>query len=475
MAKLGLADMHPYQHHSAEHILDNESVQLATGAGLFLGMGLGKTVSALTAVNELMFERFEVDKVLVIAPKRVAEDTWPKEVQKWEHLQHLKISVVLGDQRHRIEALQAKADIYVINRENTEWLVAYLGGAWPFDMVIIDELSSFKNAKSKRFKALRTVRPRIKRIVGLTGTPAPNGLLDLWPQLYLLDQGKRLGKTLTSYRDSYFNPGKRNGHVIYEYNLKKESTDSLLGPDVYEREIFDKIGDICISMKAEDYLDLPKRIDRINRVQLSSVMMKKYLDFERDLILSIDESEEITALNAAGLANKLRQFANGAVYDDDRNWHEVHGEKLAALEEDMESANGEPVLVFYQYKHDLERILKHFKAYHPVQLKGSDEIDRWNRGEISMLLAHPASAGHGLNLQFGGHLMEWFGVDWNLELYEQAVTRLDRQGQKFPVVNSRIIAAGTIDEDVLQSLAEKAAVQDAVMAAVKARIKKYKS
>lgn len=458
---------HRYQEFAIDHLLVNPE------AGLFMGMGLGKTSTTLTAIDKLMFDSMEVSKVLVIAPKKVTEDTWTGERDQWDHLKHLRISVVLGSERQRIEALRKKADIYAINRENVAWLVSYYQGSWPFDMVVIDELSSFKNAKSVRFKALRTIRPQVKRIVGLTGTPAPNGMLDLWPQLYLLDQGQRLGKTLTSYREKYFNAGNRNGHIVYDYNLKKESKDSLLGVEIYEKEILDKISDICISMKAADYLDLPQRIDRLNKVRLSKALMEKYYEFEKTLVLSLETSDEISPLNAAGLTNKLRQFANGAVYDEVKNWHLVHNEKLDALEEDIEAANGEPALIFYQYKSDLERILQRFKAYKPVVLKGSAEIAKWNAGEIQILVAHAASAGHGLNLQHGGHLIFWYGVDWPLELYEQGIARLDRQGQKFPVINTRIIVEGTIEEDVLEALVNKADLQDAVMAAVKARIKKY--
>jgi len=457
---------HNYQHHTVEHIVSNRA------AGVFLEMGLGKTISTLTAIKQLMFEDLDVEKVLVIAPKKVAQSTWTDEIQKWDQTRQLTISVVIGTERQRIEALRSKADIYTINRENVAWLVSYFGGAWPFDMVVIDELSSFKNAKSIRFKALRTVRPLCRRVVGLTGTPAPNGLLDLWPQLYLLDQGERLGKTITGYRDKYFTPGKRNGHIIFNYKLK---TDEKGKPSPYEKEIYDKIGDICISMKAKDYLELPDRIDRINHVVLRDTVMQQYLEFEKKLILSLENVEDISTANAAGLTNKLLQFTNGAVYDAEHRWHEVHNEKLEALEEDMEAANGNPVLVFYQFKSDLERILKHFKAYKPQVLNGDKEIKSWNEGKIQMLLAHAASAGHGLNLQFGGHHIEWFGVPWGLELYQQAVARLDRQGQTMPVINSRLIAKGTIDEEVLAALERKASVQDAMMEAVKARIRKYRS
>ncbi len=447
---------HPYQEHAIEHIIDHP------GAGLFLEMGLGKTVATLTAVDQLL-SRLEVTKVLVIAPKRVAEDVWTTETAKWDHLKHLKISLVLGTERQRKEALLAKADIYVINRENVVWLVGHYGTAFPYDMVVIDELSSFKTAKAQRFKALRQIRPRVDRVVGLTGTPAPNGLLDLWPQLYLLDQGERLGKTLTGYRDKYFKPGKRNGHIIYEYNLK-----------VNDSEIYSQISDICISMKREDYLQLPDRIDTTTMITLPPKIMDKYLDFEKKQILAMDDIDDISVLNAAALTNKLLQFANGAVYDDEKMWHEVHAEKLEAIEEKMEAANGQPVLIFYSYKHDLERLKRTLKQYKPQEIKGSEDVKRWNDGDIQLLLAHPASAGHGLNLQYGGNIIYWFGVPWSLELYQQAVARLDRQGQVRPVVNDRFICKGTMDEDVLASLDSKADVQEALMQAVKARVVKYR-
>lgn len=447
---------HNYQAHGIDHVLQNPY------CGLFLDMGLGKTAITLTAIDRLLYEEFESDKVLVIAPKKVAEDTWARETLKWDHLKHLRLSIILGTERQRIEALRAKADIYIINRENVAWLVTHLGGAWPFDTVVIDELSSFKNPQAQRFKALRTVRPKMRRVIGLTGTPAPNGLEDLWAQLYLLDQGERLGKTITGYRTQYFN---KTPYVNYpEYKLKQSSC---------EQQIYSKIEDICVSMKAADYLELPKRIDRVKTVKLPGKIMENYLAFEKDLILNMPDAEDITAVNAAALSTKLLQFSNGAVYDSESNWHEVHREKLEALEEEIEAANGNPVLVFYSYKHDLERILKYFKALKPVVLKGSAEVERWNKGEIRLLLAHPASAGHGLNMQDGGNVLVWFGLQWGLELYQQAVARLDRQGQTKPVINSRIVSEGTIDEELLLSLQDKAVRQDALMAAIKARIKKY--
>lgn len=457
---------YPYQEHATEHIIENPY------CGLFLDMGLGKTVSTLTAIDTLMFDLCEVSKVLVIAPKRVAEYTWSTETDKWDHLKHFKLSLILGSELQRKEALKAKADIYVINRENVAWLVGFYGTAFPFDTVVIDELSSFKSAKSIRFKALRQIRPKIKRVIGLTGTPAPNSLLDLWPQLYLLDLGERLGKTLTSYREKYFSPGKRNGHIVYEYNLKQDEPE-ILGKDFYEKEIYEKISDICISMKSEDYLDLPERIERTVEIKFSNKIREQYEDFERKQILALEDVEEITAVNAAALSNKLLQFANGAVYDSEKNYYEVHNYKLEALEEILDTANGQPVFVGYSYRHDAERIKKYLKAYKPVELKDSAAINDWNLGKISLLIAHPASAGHGLNLQAGGHICTWFGLPWSLELYQQFNKRLHRQGQLHSVIVNLLTAMGTMDEDVIRVLSNKAAGQEALMNAVKARIKKY--
>jgi SNF2 family DNA or RNA helicase len=462
---LSKKDMHGYQLHCVDHIINN------CFSALFIEMGLGKTVSTLTAIDILMNHLFEVTKVLVIAPKRVAEDTWSREVEKWDHLSHLTISKVLGTERQRKEALKAKADIYIINRENVVWLVAHYGGAFPFDFVAVDELSSFKSAKAARFKALRTIRPKIKRLVGLTGTPAPNGLLDLWPQMYLLDMGERLGKTLTSYREKYFKPGKKNGYIVYEYDLKKE--DDLLGADYYQKEIYEKISDICISMKAEDWLSLPERINRTVEVRLPAAIYQQYEEFERKQVLALADMEEISAVNAAALTNKLLQFANGAVYGSDGAWYEVHKEKLEALEEIIENANGHPVLVAYSYRHDQERIKKYLKAYKPQDLKDSDTIEKWNKRQIPLMLAHPASAGHGLNLQSGGNTIVWFGQTWSLELYQQFNARLDRQGQTESVIVHHLVTKGTMDEDVLKSLDTKAGGQEALMQAVKARIRKY--
>jgi SNF2 family DNA or RNA helicase len=446
----------PYQQHATEHIIEH------TGNGLFLEMGLGKTVSTLTAIDQLINDYFEVSKVLVIAPKRVAEDTWTTECEKWDHIRHLRISRVLGDERTRVTALRAKADIYVINRENVAWLQSFYGGAWPFDMVVIDEASSFKAHKSVRFKALKLVRSFIKRVVLLTGTPAPNSLLDIWAPMYLVDRGARLGEKYEGYRARYF----EKNQWERRYKIKKHES--------YEQGIYNKIGDIVISMKAADYLDLPERIERVVNVKLSAEVKKAYNDFERDAVLALSEADEITAINAAALTTKLLQFANGAVYDQEKAWHEMHREKLEALEEIIESANGKPVMVFYWFKHDLERIKRHLKEYEPVELKGQTEIKRWNEGKIQVMLVHPASAGHGLNLQAGGNIIVWFSLTWSLELYQQANARLHRLGQKLAVIIFHLIAMGTMDEDAMKALESKCKGQDALMEAVKVRIKEYK-
>ena len=449
---------HNYQQFAVQHIIDHPY------AGLFLDMGLGKTVSTLTAISYLMYEDFEIEKVLVIAPKKVAENTWSNEIQKWDHLKHLTVSKVLGTEKARKEALKAKADIYVINRENVAWLVGLYQTAFPFDMVVLDELSSFKSPKAIRFKALRMVRPLVKRIVGLTGTPAPRGLIDLWSQLYLLDMGERLGKTVTSYREKYFTPGRSNGHVVFDYKLRQDS-DNL---------IYSKISDICISMKAEDYLTLPERIDRTVEIKLPASIKAKYDEFEKEQVLELEDSEDISAINAAALSNKLLQFANGAVYDAEKSFHEVHKEKLEALEEIVDAANGQSVLVFCSFKHDYERIKKHLKAHKPQLLETPEDEQKWNTGKIQVLLAHPASVGYGLNLQEGGNIIVWYGLNWSLELYQQANARLHRQGQLRPVIIHHLVVSGTMDEDVMKSIEGKAECQEALMQAVKVRVQKYK-
>lgn len=451
-------DLHAYQEHCVEHIIEHPY------SGLLLDMGLGKTASALTAIDELMNVFCEILKVLIIAPLRVAEHTWTSEAKKWKHLEHLSFSLVLGSEVQRKQALKKQADIYLINRENVAWLVSHLAGSWPFDMLVIDELSSFKSSKSIRFKALRQVRPKIKRITGLTGTPTPNGLVDLWSQMYLLDMGERLGKSLTGYRQQYFLPNQRNGHIVYNYKIKKDS----------EQQIYQKIGDICISMKAEDYLQLPKRIDQDVVIEMPIDIKKQYDEFEKKQILALEDLDEISVANAAALSNKLLQYANGAVYNAEKDFYEVHRLKLDALEDILEAMNGQPLLCFYSFRHDVVQIKKYLSNYDPYILQDAKDIDRWNRGEIPFLLAHPASAGHGLNMQDGGHNMVWYGLPWALELYQQAVKRLDRQGQTKPVINKRLILKGTMDEDVAVSLTNKAVGQDALMQALKARVKKYK-
>ena len=453
---LNRENLHNYQKQAIQHILDHQ------GCALFLDLGLGKTITTLTAIDELMYDRFEINKVLVIAPKRVAEDTWVREAEGWEHVKHLRLSLVLGTEAQRKEALWEKADIYVINRENVAWLVSYYGKSFPFDMVVIDELSSFKNQKSIRFKSLKKVRPKIKRVVGLTGTPSPNGLIDLWSQLYLLDMGERLGKTIGIYRNEYFRAGRSKGHIVYEYKLNKGSDDI----------IYEKISDICISMKAEDYLELPEKVIRDVSIPLSSKVQKMYNDFEKEQVLQLLDTE-ITAVNAAALTTKLLQYAGGAIYDEERGVHEVHDAKLDALEELVESLNGNTVLIFYTYKHELSRIKKRLKSLNPRELKDSKDIEEWNAGKIQVLLAHPASAGHGLNLQRGGHNIVWFSTPWSLELYLQANARLYRQGQTKPVMIFRLVAKQTHDIRVVGALKRKNTGQEALMEATKALINKY--
>lgn len=441
-----------YQQRAIQHIIDNPA------AGLFIEMGLGKTVITLTALTELLHDRFEVSRVLVIAPLRVADTVWTTEAKKWNHTRYLKIAKVLGKKNQRIKALETPADIYVINRENVEWLVNHYKRRWPFDMVVIDELSSFKSPTARRFRALQKVRPLIKRIVGLTGTPAPNGLIDLWPQIYLLDQGERLGTTISGYRTRYFQPGKRHDHIVYEW------------VPISEAAIYKKISDICISMMADDWLDMPERIDRVVTVTLPPAARESYRKLERDLLLPFADGD-VVADSAAVLAGKLLQLANGAVYDEGGNVKEIHTAKLEALEDVIEAANGKPVLVFYTYKHDLSRIRQRFDVR---TLESAKDIEDWNAGKIPILLAHPASAGHGLNLQAGGNIICWFGLPYSLELYEQANARLYRQGQKQAVIIHHLVTEDTIDEAVMKALAKKALTQNDLMNAVKTRIEGVK-
>lgn len=444
------SDLHPYQRYAVDFIERHRF------CGLFLDMGLGKTVSTLTAVKRMIYS-FEVSKVLVIAPKKVAETTWTTEADKWEHLRCLKLSKVIGTEKERAEALGADADVYVINRENVCWLVRYLNGRMLFDMLVIDELSSFKSHTAQRFKALKSVRYQFSRIVGLTGTPAPNGYMDLWAELYLLDGGERLGKYITRYREEYFHPLISVGAVVYRYGLNVMS-------DIV---ISKKISDICVSMKAGDYLQLPKRIDNTINVILTKDEKRQYDRFESEEILKIN-GETITAANAAAVTNKLLQYANGAVYDETKNVHTIHDAKIEALEELVEAASGDPVLVFYSYRHDAARIMERLKKYDPVMLEGEKDISDWNEGKTKVLITHPASAGHGLNLQAGGHIIVWFGVTWSLELYQQANARLHRQGQTKPVMIYHLITKGTMDERVMKAIANKENGQNAMIDAVRA-------
>ncbi len=447
-----------YQKHAGMHIRDNKF------SGLFLDMGLGKTVITLTEIEWLIYQNVEVERVLVIGPKQVIRSVWKQEAEKWAHLSHLKVSIVWGTVRERLNALKVKADIYLINRENLVWLVNLFQTGWPFDMVVVDELSSFKNHASQRFRALRIVRPYIDRLVGLTGTPAPNGLLDLWSQMYLLDEGARLGKNITGYRNRYFVAQSLGDGFISKYVLRPEAKEN----------IYSKIGDICISMKAKDYLDLPPLITNDIFVDLDPLVMTKYRKFKDDCILELINTE-ITALNAGALTNKLLQFSNGAIYhsDNPKDYSVVHDEKLEVLQDIMDEAQGGNVLVFYSFRHDLERIKRKFPSIR--QLKTPQDIDDWNAGKIPMMIAHPASAGHGLNLQQGGHIMVWFGLNWSLELYQQAVARIMRQGQIHSVIMHRIISRGTKDMDVVRSLASKDAQQNDLMLAVKADIEEYRN
>ena len=428
-------------------------------AAVLLECGLGKTSITLTALNDMMFDRFEVHKVLIIAPIRVCRNSWAAEIEKWDHLKGMTYSLVLGSREQRLAALRRKADLYIINRENVQWLVEESGFPFNFDMVVIDELSSFKNHQSKRFRAFMKVRPKLKRIVGLTGTPAGNGLMDLFAEFKLLDMGERLGRFIGQYRNTYFQPDKRNGMVIYSYKPL---------PDA-EQRIYDKISDITISMKAADHLIMPELVSTEYAVQLSEKEKEKYDRLKKDLILSTEDNEA-TAANAASLSNKLSQMANGAVYSDDESVIEIHDRKLDALEDIIESMNGRSLLVAYWFNHDLARIRKRFEIR---EIKSSEDISDWNGGKIPVALIHPASAGHGLNLQSGGSTLVWFGLTWSLELYQQTNARLWRQGQTADtVVIQHIIAKGTIDEQIMKALKTKDTTQAALITAVKAEVHK---
>ncbi|WP_432642834.1 SNF2-related protein [Acidaminococcus sp.] len=451
---------HPYQQYCIDAILRLPAV------GLFLDMGLGKTAITLSAVNELKYGRFAVNKVLVIAPKKVAEATWQREAAKWDNLHHLRFSTVLGSTMKRIRTLMTPADLYVINRENVAWLVDYYRNEWPFDMVVIDESSSFKSHSAKRFKALAAIRPHIKRLVELTGTPSPNGLMDLWSQIYLLDGGARLGRYYTHFRDQYFDSGRRGRDVIYQYDPKQGAAAAVL----------QKISDICVSMKASDYLQLPDCIVHDIPVQLDTKAKKAYDTMEKKFVLDLPDGDIVSVASAASLSNKLQQLANGAIYDEDHGVHEIHNCKIEAFMELIEQLHGQHALVFYNFKHDKDRLLKALvkSKLRVSEFKGAQEEADWNAGKIDILLAHPASTAYGLNLQDGGHHIIWFGLNWSLELYQQANKRLHRQGQKEPVIIHQLICTGTRDDDLPEALSDKDDCQEKVLESLKARIAKWK-
>lgn len=447
---------HDYQKFAINFILEHPI------AAIFLDMGMGKSSITLTAIMELMYDRFEVSKVLIVAPLRVCKYTWPQEIVKWEHLSGLKFSLATGTAAERKMALKADADIYIINRENIPWLIDDSGIPFDYDMVVIDELSSFKNHQSKRFKAFMKVRPRVKRIVGLTGTPSSNGLMDLYAEFKMLDMGERLGRFISQYRNAYFRPGRTNGMIVYNYV-------PLPGAD---KQIYEKISDITISMKGTDYLEMPELVNSRYEVYMDEHEAELYDGMEKELVLALPGGE-ITAANAAVLSGKLLQMSNGAIYSDDESVYSIHDRKLDALEDIIEAANGRSILIAYWFQHDLDRIEKRLsdKKIGFEKLDSDGSIARWNKGEIPIALIHPASAGHGLNLQDGGNFLVWFGLTWSLELYQQTVARLWRQGQQSgTVVVQHIITAGTIDEDVMDALEHKEVTQSRLIAAVKAKV-----
>lgn len=450
---------HDYQKYSIEFVKTHPI------AALLLSMGLGKTSTTLTALDDLLFDSFEIHKVLVIAPLRVTK-VWLDEVKKWNHLNYLRCSLVVGTEQERKRALWANADIYIINRENVQWLIDESGIQFDFDTLVVDELSSFKNFKTKRFKSLMKVRPMVKRVIGLTGTPTSNGLMDLWSEFKLLDQGKRLGRFITNYRDQYFRPDKRNGQVVFSYKPLPFAEDA----------IYDKISDITISMKANDYLNMPELISNHVEVEMSEKEMKVYQELKQELVITLGD-EDVTASNAASLSNKLTQMANGAIYLDNHESAIIHDRKLDALEDLIEAQCDKPVLVAYWFKHDLDRIknrLEELKVNFK-EIKTEASIEDWNKGNIEVGLIHPASAGHGLNLQEGGSTLIWFGLTWSLELYEQTNARLYRQGQKDRcVVIEHIVTKGTIDEQIIKALEEKDKSQSRLIDAVKANLRKSK-
>ncbi len=452
--------LHEYQRFCVKAIIENPAI------ALFLEMGLGKTAIALTAIRELKYEYWRICKALVIAPKKVAESTWNNEAEKWKALSFLRFSTVLGNAEERKRALAVPADVYLINRENTQWLVEYCGKNWPFDMVVIDESSSFKNHQAKRFRALRAVRPKINRIVELTGTPNPRSLMDLWAQMYLLDGGKRLGRTITAYRDAFFEPDKRSRTTIFSYRPKPGASE----------QIYRLVGDLCVSMKAEDYLELPEIVYEDIPVLLDASAQKAYDRLERDMLLQVTDETLITAGTAAVLRGKLLQLCNGAVYDEEQHVIPLHDCKIEALLETVEQLNGQHAMICYHFRHDRERLVA---ALAPTGLRvrvydGQADGDAWNAGQVDLLLVQPASCGYGLNLQAGGHHVIWFGLNDSLELYQQTNKRLHRQGQTMPVIVHHLIVRGGVDEDVVKALQGKADAQSCLLEALKARIAKAK-
>ena len=458
------SNLHKYQKVCVEHIISHPF------CGVFLDMGLGKTISTLTAIEELKYDYCEIDTVLIIAPKRVVETVWEEEAKKWDHTKHLTFSKIIGTERQRLAALKVKADVHIISRDNIAWLCSLYAAKLPYDMLVIDELSSFKAHQTQRFKSLRLARPWFKRVVGLTGTPAPNGLINLWSQMYLIDRGERLEKTITAYRSRYFRPGVSNGYVVYSYKLLSDS----------ERLIQERIKDICISMRAEDYLEMPERIDNFVRVTMPDKLMDAYKKFEQENVITLaNEIEEgtttVNAVNAAALSNKLLQFANGAMYDENKNVVPIHDLKLEALKEIIEAADGKPVLVAWTYQFDRDRIKNYFRSMAPRELKTAEDINDWNAGKVRLMLAHPASAGHGINLQAGGNIIVWYGLTWSLELYQQFNARLYRQGQKQRTIIHHIVNTGTHDEDVVRALKSKDKTQNNLMNSIKAKLELYRA
>lgn len=461
---MNINNLHKYQKVCVEHIISHPF------CGVFLDMGLGKTISTLTAIEALKYDYCEIDTVLVIAPKRVAETVWEEEAKSWDHTKHLTFSKIIGTERQRIAALKVKADVHIISRDNIAWLCSLYAAKLPYDMLVIDELSSFKAHQTQRFKSLKLARPWFKRVVGLTGTPAPNGLINLWSQMYLIDRGQRLEKTITAYRSRYFRPGASNGYVVYSYNLLADS----------EKLIHEKIKDICISMRAEDYLEMPERIDNFVKVTMPDKLYDTYKKFEKDNIITLAaEVEEgvttVNAVNAAALSNKLLQFANGAMYDENRNVVHIHDLKLEALKEIIDTSNGKPILVAWTYQFDRDRIMNYFRNLSPRELKTAQDINDWNAGKVQLMLAHPASAGHGINLQAGGNIIVWYGLTWSLELYQQFNARLYRQGQKQRTIIHHIVASKTHDEDVVKALKSKDKTQNSLMNSIKAKLEMYKA